>query len=427
MADDVYLPSDSESDAESTNSSVAEEQPRQAPPPPEGNPLYPVLPLENGVRVQEREELEDGWVVPNGEDLGSALDFEFNQLLRDVPLPTNERSPIDFFKGFFDERMWLVIAQETNRYARQRLLAAGQDAFLRANNDSHPKHSRLNQWRDTDVNELKIFVAHLILMGLIRKPDIEMYWTRDSITQTPFFGTVMSRNRFTSLLSNFHVADDSDNPPYAANSPGNGHDPLAKIRPFIAMLERNFLYMYKPQRDVSIDEGCMPWKGRLRFKCFNPAKPQKFHVKFYQICEATSGYVVAFKIYCGKGSCHTDDCTLDPEATTTTKVVVSLLEAAQLLDKGHNVYMDNYYTSPELFEELLARETLACGTVRSNRKGLPKSVSLKTPKVAQRSDCFSAEKLSRSGHWGHAGGEVDGQQSSHHVEHNSLRHSVVDW
>ena len=36
---------------------------------------------------------------------------------------------------------------------------------------------------------------------------------------------------------------------------------------------------------------------------------------------------------------------------------------------------DNYYTSPELLEELLYRNTLSCGTVRSNRKGLPIALS----------------------------------------------------
>ena len=57
-----------------------------------------------------------------------------------------------------------------------------------------------------------------------------------------------------------------------------------------------------------------------------------------------------------------------------TNIVLGLLETTNLLDKGHHIYMDNYYTSPELFSELYYRETYACGTVRQNRKGLPLSV-----------------------------------------------------
>ena len=105
-------------------------------------------------------------------------------------------------------------------------------------------------------------------------------------------------------------------------------------------------------QDISIDEGSMPWKGRLRFKQYNPAKPAKFHIKLFQVAEAKSGFVVGFKTYTGQGSCHRDNVT-DIEATVTTKTVLSILEDCDLLDRGHRVYMDNYYTSPELFEELL--------------------------------------------------------------------------
>ena len=41
------------------------------------------------------------------------------------------------------------------------------------------------------------------------------------------------------------------------------------------------------------------------------------------------------------------------------------------LGKGHIVYMDNWYTSPELFELLYNNNTGACGTVKVNRKNMP--------------------------------------------------------
>ena len=40
------------------------------------------------------------------------------------------------------------------------------------------------------------------------------------------------------------------------------------------------------------------------------------------------------------------------------------------------MYMDNYYTSPELFTELDMQNTYACGTVRNNRKNVPKAFSV---------------------------------------------------
>ena len=54
------------------------------------------------------------------------------------------------------------------------------------------------------------------------------------------------------------------------------------------------------------------------------------------------------------------------------------------LDVGCYVFMDNYYTSVTLFKELEERKTLACGTVRSNRQGLPKEIcGVKEKKVKQ--------------------------------------------
>ena len=66
---------------------------------------------------------------------------------------------------------------------------------------------------------------------------------------------------------------------------------------------------------------------------------------------------------------------LDTDCTKTTRVVMGLLQKSKLLDNGYHVYMDNYYSSPELCYELYMRSTFCCGTVRKNRKGLPIAVS----------------------------------------------------
>lgn len=233
--------------------------------------------------------------------------------------------------------------------------------------------SRIHQWKDICAGDIKIFLAHLISMGLVKKSTIPKYWEHSGVVQTPFFGTYMSRNTFQAILSNFHVADDDQNPCYGTR----GHDPLFKVRPFLDMCNRNFRLVYAPERDLSFDEGCCPFKGRLRFRCYNPNKPAKFHIKLYQVSEAASGYVLGFDVYSGKGltNCQVHAPVLDQNCTATTKVVLGLLHEADLLNRQHHIYMDNYYTSPELFEELYAKDTYACGTVRKNRKGLPQAVT----------------------------------------------------
>ena len=119
-----------------------------------------------------------------------------------------------------------------------------------------------------------------------------------------------------------------------------------------------------------------PFKGRVQFCVYNANKPAKFHLKLFQICEAKSGYICAFDIYPGKDQtrCTQTAQVLDPSCTTT-KLVVGLMDSVHLLDKGYCMYMDNFYTSPELYEELFFYSTYAFGTVHQNRKGLPKAVT----------------------------------------------------
>ena len=160
-------------------------------------------------------------------------------------------------------------------------------------------------------------------MGLVRKGATEKYWDHGEIVKTPFFGTYMGRNTFQAILSNLQVSDST------ADLPHNNvdHDKLFKICPFVDMIDRTFLQSYKPGRDISVDEGCCPYKGRVLFKCYNPSKPSKWHLKLFEVSDAKTGYVVAFEVYCGKNSTRIvrDADVLDPQCTVTTKTVMGLL------------------------------------------------------------------------------------------------------
>ena len=96
---------------------------------------------------------------------------------------------------------------------------------------------RLRGWRDLSEGDVKIFLAHLVAMGLVRKGNLEKYWDHRDTVKTPFFGTYMGRNTFQSILSNFQVSNKHFDLP--RNHPN--HDPLFKVRPMIDMMDRTFL------------------------------------------------------------------------------------------------------------------------------------------------------------------------------------------
>lgn len=263
-----------------------------------------------------------------------------------VELPDNS-NPLDYFSLFFKDEMWDLLVLETNKFAHKRI--ESMDDML--------PFCRLRNYKDVTIDEMKVFFALIIAMGLVKKSELESYWTTDETLETPFFGNNMAKDRFLAILSNLHMC----------NNENETFDPLRKIRPFILML-RNFSNIYTPDCNLSFDEATCPFKGRIKFKVYNPMKPHKFGLKLYQICESKSGYCVNFEVYCGKVA---RNCTygelldIDEESAQTTKIVTGLLAFSGLLNQGYRIYLDNYYyCSPELFDELSAHDTLACGTVR---------------------------------------------------------------
>ena len=149
----------------------------------------------------------------------------------------------------------------------------------------------------------------------------------------------------------------------------DGVDKLKKIRPLLDMVDRNFL-KYKPKRELALDEGGCPFKGRLKFRTYCPNKPNRYCIKTYQLCESQTGYCVSFDIYTGKGDDDYEQVSHD--AGQTTNLVCALLRKANCSKKGHHLYMDNYYNSPQLCDELEERKTHCIGTLNFNRKETPK-------------------------------------------------------
>jgi hypothetical protein len=50
----------------------------------------------------------------------------------------------------------------------------------------------------------------------------------------------------------------------------------------------------------------------------------------------------------------------------------------ELLGKGYNIYVDNWYTSKDLFLQLHNKQTNDVGTVRANRAAMAKELLEKT-------------------------------------------------
>ena len=122
-----------------------------------------------------------------------------------------------------------------------------------------------------------------------------------------------------------------------------------------------------------IDESVVPWRGRLQFRQYIKNKSHKYGIKLYKLC-TPDGFVYNFKVYTG-----CDDKT--GGRGRAGKVTMELME--DLLDKRRILFTDNFYTSIELCKRLSLRQTMLCGTLRSNRVGLPPIIKNRKIKRAE--------------------------------------------
>ena len=88
--------------------------------------------------------------------------------------------------------------------------------------------------------------------------------------------------------------------------------------------------------------------------------------------EGSTSYVWNVILYTGGDTLLNENTDFDYHAT---KVVLTLM--GDLLQKGHCVYIDNWYTSIEICTVLNNRTTDVIGTLLQHHKGLPDASVIK--------------------------------------------------
>ena len=247
------------------------------------------------------------------------------------------RKPIDAFRIMVSDDILDILVTETNRYGGE-----------------------MNQnFIETNRIELVKFLALVDYMGIVELPEISLYWSKNPLYSLTLPRTIMSRDRFLSLLRYFHISNNQE--------PNRGR--LSKIQPLLDVLIANFQGVLEPGERIVVDESLVPWRGRLIFRQYMPGKRHKYGIKLFKLC-IPEGYTLNILIYAGKGSC--------PKVESKEPIGISgnyvLALTQPYLNQGRKVYIDNWYTSIPLAQELLTYNTVCTGTIRANRKGLPQEI-----------------------------------------------------
>ena len=148
---------------------------------------------------EESEDGGDGWIDVDDEFTPTQFYFTANAGIK--ANISSDTKPSDIYNLFLTDELLEVIVAETNRYASQ---------FLATHNVK--PHSRATAWRETDVEEIRKLIGLVFLMGVVRKPTVDSYWSGNSLMATPFFPRTMPRDRFSLLLKFLHFSNSEDAP-----------------------------------------------------------------------------------------------------------------------------------------------------------------------------------------------------------------------
>ena len=199
--------------------------------------------------------------------------------------------------------------------------------------------------------DLYRFVGIILFSGYHWLPQQRMYWSTDEDLYTPLVSNAMSRNRFEEIKRFLHCAD---------NSNLNTADKMAKIRPFLDLVNKHLMQFGVFSEALSLDEQMLPYFGKHSCKQFIKNKPVKFGYKYWFI-SSKDGYPFQFEVYCGRN--------VDQDASPLgERVVYNLLNRLEISEpREHSITFDNFFCSLDVLSKLRNDGFRATGTLRKNR------------------------------------------------------------
>lgn len=245
-------------------------------------------------------------------------------------------TPMDFFKLFFTDLVLATLLDNMNAIS----------------------------WTVLKTADLYSFLAMVIYMGVYKLPELVDYWKQNRLLNLPFPPSAMSRNKFLLMLKYLRLCPlDEDARNQAARGTPN-YDRLGKIKPLYQQIVQACKEHFHPDQNISIDERMVKSKARSSLKQYIKNKPTKWGYKLFVLADSQSGYTWNFLVYEGKASNTGKGLSYDS--------VMSLIDIEKM-GTGYHLDVDNFYTSPHLFKDLLGLKVGACGTIRSMRVGFPRT------------------------------------------------------
>jgi hypothetical protein len=122
--------------------------------------------------------------------------------------------------------LFVKICKVPNAYATKQL-----------NNADRKKLKDDDKWFETTPDEMRAYIALVILTSQVRKSRIQLYWSKNRCLETPIFHETMNRERFQLISRFLHFIDKN----------ADQNDKLKKVGLLLSTFLHNLLiYMFLP-------------------------------------------------------------------------------------------------------------------------------------------------------------------------------------
>ncbi|XP_057666794.1 piggyBac transposable element-derived protein 2-like [Diorhabda carinulata] len=158
-------------------------------------------------------------------------------------------SAVECFELLYNDDIIKFIVDMSNLYALQR-----------------------NHTLNVTCDEIRVYIAILLLTGYLTPKYMRMLWEVKSDTHNDLVASSIRRNRFFEIQQYLHLSDSTSLPP---------NDKFAKVREYFTKLNVNFTAHFKKagSSHISIDETIVPYFGKHGTKQHIHGKPIRFGYK----------------------------------------------------------------------------------------------------------------------------------------------------
>ncbi|XP_030578579.1 piggyBac transposable element-derived protein 4 isoform X2 [Archocentrus centrarchus] len=256
-------------------------------------------------------------------------------------------SVLDLFQLFFTKTVLQTIINNTNEHGRAHY-----------NKPSEP-------WTDITLPDMFLYLSIVVYMGFVKAPALTDYWRTSSLYSFPFTKKTITGKKFLTISRALHLSSAAEDEANERKRGTREFDRLCKIKPLYIEIREACKRIYHPDQHISVDERMVASKARVIFKQYIKNKPVRWGFKLFVLAESRTGYTWDYFVYEGKSTERTGK-------GLGYDTVMKLVNPA-ILGTGYKLYLDNFYTSPTLLRDLYQQRIWACGTMRINGVGYPKT------------------------------------------------------